>query len=406
MRVTRKDTESDAVERPEPDVVDEQFDEPEWSDEEIEAAIKLLRERQGIPETVTIELPPEPEPAPELGPLDLSKTTPEFWASFVAAQAAVQTVGKDEKHDQRGYKYATAENMIRGTRNPLTSNGLAFLSAYERIDPVGPGGPIGNQFVCATIRVHFAIVHTSGAMLRGTADMDAIGSPARPPDKAIAAATTYVRGFILRDLLNMDREEEDKDAPDKRDDDKAAAEDQRKAADARKAKAKADAEARKAKAQAKGGKMPQPSGEGGKLDALRANVRSLLREYHERAHVSPRDAMERAGVTSQNPSAEELRTIKAWAEEQLDALDPASGDDEDAGEGDANGASSENSQGDPPTPEQIDAALLAEGDGNGEQTTIAGVASDDLPPWAQTALEQANANSGNGKDEEGSNNGA
>lgn len=149
----------------------------------------------------------------EVGPvdvvLDLSGINPPWCAAMAKAQAEVETVGKDGRNEEgRGYSYATGENMIRGSRTPLTSNGLAFISSWVA-EPVEQGaeGDIGNQFVGAMVRVSFALTHADGGYATGTANMAAICSRRRPPDKAVAATLTYLRGFILRDLLNMDRDQ-------------------------------------------------------------------------------------------------------------------------------------------------------------------------------------------------------
>ena len=149
--------------------------------------------------------------------LDLSKATPDMLAALAKAQAEVQTVGKDGRNKDKNYNYSSAEAMIRGSRKPLGDNGLAFLSSWTRQPLDAADQDIGNQFVCANVKLHFALTHASGGVITGTAEMDAIGSRARPPDKAVAATLTYMRGFLLRDLLNMDRADEDADAVDRRD---------------------------------------------------------------------------------------------------------------------------------------------------------------------------------------------
>lgn len=151
--------------------------------------------------------------------IDLSTVTPDLLAALSKAQAAVGTVGKDGNNKSAGYRYASGEAMIRGSRGPLTDNGLAFFSTWTREATADAGGDIGKQFVCASVRLHWVLSHAGGGMLSGVADMDAIGSARRPPDKAVAATLTYMRGFILRELLNMDRGDEDGDAVDARNDD-------------------------------------------------------------------------------------------------------------------------------------------------------------------------------------------
>ena len=61
----------------------------------------------------------------------LGKVNGDWFKAIVAAQAAMGTVGKDGKNTSSRYNYATAENMIRGSREPLTVAGLAFFSTWS-----------------------------------------------------------------------------------------------------------------------------------------------------------------------------------------------------------------------------------------------------------------------------------
>lgn len=149
--------------------------------------------------------------------IDLSKITPELCAALAQAQAESETVGKDGNNTHGGYKYATAEAMIRGARKTMAKHGLAILDTWTT-EPIDPPDNDAGQWVCAHVRCDWAIVHASGGAITGHADIDAIGSKRRPPDKAVAAAVTYAHGFILRGLLNLDRADEDTDAPDRRED--------------------------------------------------------------------------------------------------------------------------------------------------------------------------------------------
>lgn len=148
--------------------------------------------------------------------IDDTKTTAELMAALAKAQSEMETVGKDRKNTQSNYNYATADNMIRGSRGPLTKNGLSFVVTWSQEPVDAQPGDIGNQFVGAVVTGHWRLFHASGGILRGTAVMDAICSRARPTDKAVAATLTYMHGFILRGLLNMDRAEESGDDVDRR----------------------------------------------------------------------------------------------------------------------------------------------------------------------------------------------
>lgn len=148
--------------------------------------------------------------------LDTTKANADIYTALAQAQADVESVGKDGKNTQRGYKYATTEAMIRGSRQHLAAHGLAFFSTWAQSLPEVAEGNIGQQHVAARVTIHWVLGHASGGQITGTAHMDAIGSPARPPDKAVAAAVTYGLGFVLRGLLLLDRCEEDEHSPDKR----------------------------------------------------------------------------------------------------------------------------------------------------------------------------------------------
>lgn len=153
---------------------------------------------------------------PTTPPLDTTKAGAELYAALAAAQADVASIGKDGTNTQRGYRYATTEAVIRGSRQHLAAHGLAFLSTWAQALPEVAPGDIGKQHVAARVTIHWALGHAAGGQITGTATMDAIGSPARPPDKAVAAAVTYGLGFVLRGLLLLDRADEDEHAPDRR----------------------------------------------------------------------------------------------------------------------------------------------------------------------------------------------
>lgn len=155
------------------------------------------------------------EPSPSH--MDIAAAGPEIFAAISKAQSKAEQVLKDAKNTQRGYNYASADAIVAASRKPLTDQGLALFSSWEYREAEHVEGDIGRQFVSAHIRTHWVLSHSSGQVIRGFSDMPAIASPARPPDKAAAAASTYARGFILRDLLNLDRGGEVEDDVDRRD---------------------------------------------------------------------------------------------------------------------------------------------------------------------------------------------
>lgn len=148
--------------------------------------------------------------------LDASAATPELWAALAKAQGAIATVGKDGTNTQRGYQYSTADAMLAAGRTVLSKNGLSMISTFEALEGHRPAGDIGNQHIAARVLIWWVLGHEGGGIIKGCATMDAIGSKARPPDKAVAAAVTYGLGFVMRGLLNIDRGEEDEHSPDRR----------------------------------------------------------------------------------------------------------------------------------------------------------------------------------------------
>lgn len=149
--------------------------------------------------------------------LDLSGAKPELFGALAKAQAAVETVGKDGTNRHGGYNYATADSMIRGGRAARIGTGLALITAwhFEELDP--PASEAG-QWPGALVTLVFALTHESGGCVMGSVEGHAICSKARPIDKAVAAAATYLEGFVERNLMRLDRAEESKDDVDRRED--------------------------------------------------------------------------------------------------------------------------------------------------------------------------------------------
>lgn len=146
-------------------------------------------------------------------PLDLSHATPELWAALAKAQAAVKSVSKDGYNADKRYAYTTADSMIAagGMARSAAGGELAVVTAWEQ-EVVEPPESVGTkdgpgQWPVALVTLHFAIGHAGGGYIRGTASCHAIGSRARPPDKAVAAALTYAEGFVERGIMRLDRSE-------------------------------------------------------------------------------------------------------------------------------------------------------------------------------------------------------
>lgn len=247
----------------------------------------------------------------------MGKANADWFAALAEAQAAVVTVGKDGDNKQANYSYATAENMIRGSRGPMAEAGLAFFSTWSTI-PVSEGDVadnprIGNQTVGAVVTMHWVLSHEAGGYVSGTADMVAICSPRRPPDKAVAATLTYMRGFILRDLLNMDRLDEPSGAIDQRDD-----ESQRGGREPdRRTPEQVQQDEEEATALAETRRQFEAD-----ATELRARVIKLATELEEKTHQGFQLQRSAAGVSQKGRlSLGDLKKFSEWADRQLEQAD-------------------------------------------------------------------------------------
>jgi hypothetical protein len=147
--------------------------------------------------------------------LDMSHADGALFAALAKAQQAAVTVGKDARNQQANYNYASAEAMMRAARAAMADTGLAIMSTWtQQASDIPEGMDIGNQFVCATVTEHFVVTHEGGGWIGGRAEIDAIASKRTPPHKAVAASATYMHGFVLRHLLNLDRAEDGEHAVD------------------------------------------------------------------------------------------------------------------------------------------------------------------------------------------------
>ena len=118
---------------------------------------------------------------------------------------------KDGYNKRHEYSYTTTETLVRAGRDLLTGHGLCLLSSWRVTAIDLPKGDYGNQWVAGAIRITWTLAHTSGQYVVGTCDMPAIGSRARPPDKAVSAALTHALGYLIRGLLMLERVEDKHD---------------------------------------------------------------------------------------------------------------------------------------------------------------------------------------------------
>ena len=176
------------------------------------------------------EPPPPREPEPAAEPevfehepkvsFDLEHAGADIFAAPAQAQQKASTIGKDETNKHLGKNYASAEALIRGSRAAMAETGLAFMSIPRVVAEIAKPDGHAKQWPCARVEKVFVVTHASGQYIRGVSDTYAVESVQRPPDKAVAAADTYLHGFILRNLFNLDRAEEDSIAVDRREEGK------------------------------------------------------------------------------------------------------------------------------------------------------------------------------------------
>ena len=141
-------------------------------------------------------------------------------AALCAAQAAAEAVEKGSKNAHQGYKYASAESIIREARGALAGAGLAFYRESATVEWEPPvvvetrNGPRNQR--TGLVRATYVLRHGDEKIVVES-ETPALAEAGRPEDKAVATALTYSLGYVLRDLLLLPRVEEGTDV-DQRDD--------------------------------------------------------------------------------------------------------------------------------------------------------------------------------------------
>lgn len=155
-------------------------------------------------------------PATNIGEpvIDMEHVNGELLAAWATAQERAKSVAKEGRNKDRNYDYATGDAMVMAGSIARATTGLCLFSTWSSEDVSDDGE--GNQWVCAIVTVHWVMGHGSGGYVRGTITGHAIGSKGRPPDKAVAAAATYIEGFLDRGLMRLSRGGESADDVDAR----------------------------------------------------------------------------------------------------------------------------------------------------------------------------------------------
>ncbi len=150
-----------------------------------------------------------------------------IWSALARAQGLVRSVDKDATNTFHRYSYASSEAIIDEARRVLSSCGLSATQTGLRViyhppaavefvlDAKGNKRPAPQT---GEIRMRLRVSHPDGGSLPIVTGWHWQTENGRPPDKAIAGATTTALAYALRGLLLIPRGLEGEDRPDQRDD--------------------------------------------------------------------------------------------------------------------------------------------------------------------------------------------
>jgi hypothetical protein len=140
--------------------------------------------------------------------------TPGFLAALAAAQADVETVGKTAQNTDQNYAYAPGDALVGEIRRSFAPHGIAFLVSWRTFDRpwkiVSERGGVCTQWLDFEVVLDWALTFgdaeaKTACRLTGTANLVAIGSAGRPPDKSVLAARTELAGAVAIGLGAIDR---------------------------------------------------------------------------------------------------------------------------------------------------------------------------------------------------------
>lgn len=141
----------------------------------------------------------------------MSHANAALFAALSKAQSEVESADKDSFNQHARYKFTSNEEMTRVSRGPLGRNGLSVMTpVWDVIDPIRPDS-------LGVLVTPWVLTHSEGGYITGQAMMDVIASKRNRSDKQIAAALSYLKTYILKGVLNMDRMEDAANTVDGRD---------------------------------------------------------------------------------------------------------------------------------------------------------------------------------------------
>ena len=154
------------------------------------------------------------------------KIDPSIAAAIVKAQHGVGSVRKASEASlgqDRGYKYASAEDMMQAAGAALEANGLALVQLGWHVTR-GDTYQVTDRWKNVHRRTdcdvtgRWMLIHESGATAGPfVARMAAVEDNSRALDKAINTALTYLQSYLLRGILNIPRVTKDADGEQRND---------------------------------------------------------------------------------------------------------------------------------------------------------------------------------------------
>lgn len=149
---------------------------------------------------------PETEPVPTQAP-----GTKNIAHGLLVAQRALKEVKKGSTNEFHNYDYTSADDLIKCAREALHQGDLTIALTGHELLPMPEitavfDDPDVPPFIF--VRSHFQLEHMSGEARQYHFDLPAVPGSGRPLDKAILGCMTTSTGYLLRDILQIPREDE------------------------------------------------------------------------------------------------------------------------------------------------------------------------------------------------------
>lgn len=139
-------------------------------------------------------------------------------AALVAAQRNAQGVAKNARNKHHSYNYASSDAVIAAGREYLTSAGLSLTRTYSFLVASPDAKTViereaeDARFIGLSMSA-FVLRHENGeSIVFPEMPYPVLTTKGRPADKALGAALTTSLAYFLRDLLLLDKADEDVDS--------------------------------------------------------------------------------------------------------------------------------------------------------------------------------------------------